>query len=139
MQIKGYAGMYCQQIPQSSKLPSFIYNCMYLNLFFFLTILRANRLGKWPPANGPVPLAPRDDWDGDRIASGESMYAIGNLKTCNLFLIFKPQYPNQRIELSFKRLSFPCKDACISFLEVKYKLDKVSTGKKDKYLDIPRC
>uniref|UniRef100_A0A914KR80 Metalloendopeptidase n=1 Tax=Meloidogyne incognita TaxID=6306 RepID=A0A914KR80_MELIC len=39
-----------------------------------------------------------------------------------------PQYSNQSVQLIFDRLNFPCKEACTSYLEVKYKTEKIATG-----------
>uniref|UniRef100_A0A914IFE2 Metalloendopeptidase n=1 Tax=Globodera rostochiensis TaxID=31243 RepID=A0A914IFE2_GLORO len=39
-----------------------------------------------------------------------------------------PQLPKQRIEISISKLEFPCTDLCTSYLEVKAKRDKISTG-----------
>uniref|UniRef100_A0A915N7M3 Metalloendopeptidase n=1 Tax=Meloidogyne javanica TaxID=6303 RepID=A0A915N7M3_MELJA len=38
-----------------------------------------------------------------------------------------PQYSNQSVQLTFDRLNFPCKEACTSYLEVKYKTEKIAT------------
>uniref|UniRef100_A0A915DDI7 CUB domain-containing protein n=1 Tax=Ditylenchus dipsaci TaxID=166011 RepID=A0A915DDI7_9BILA len=35
---------------------------------------------------------------------------------------------NQRVELTVSRVNFPCRDACTSYVELKYRSDKTSTG-----------
>uniref|UniRef100_A0A183BI06 NTR domain-containing protein n=1 Tax=Globodera pallida TaxID=36090 RepID=A0A183BI06_GLOPA len=39
-----------------------------------------------------------------------------------------PLHEKQRVVLNIEKLDMPCKDACASFLELKYKKDKIATG-----------
>jgi hypothetical protein len=49
----------------------------------------------------------------------------------NFFIkIFKAKMSGFKIALYLSGLNFPCKDACSSYLEVKYAEDKTKTGFK---------
>ncbi|KAL7077143.1 hypothetical protein ACQ4LE_003622 [Meloidogyne hapla] len=61
------------------------------------------------------------EWAGD-ISTSKLQPGI------NCFWRIHPQYSNQSVQIIFNRLNFPCKEACISYLEVKYNADKIATG-----------
>nr|CAD2182872.1 unnamed protein product [Meloidogyne enterolobii] len=61
------------------------------------------------------------EWPGD-ISTSKLQPGI------KCFWRIHPQYSNQSVQLIFDRLNFPCKEACTSYLEVKYNAEKIATG-----------
>ncbi|CAK5089104.1 unnamed protein product [Meloidogyne enterolobii] len=61
------------------------------------------------------------EWPGD-ISTSKLQPGI------KCFWRIHPQHSNQSVQLIFDRLNFPCKEACTSYLEVKYNAEKIATG-----------
>ncbi|KAI1723407.1 astacin (Peptidase family m12A) domain-containing protein [Ditylenchus destructor] len=66
---------------------------------------------------------------GEYTADTKSYYITSPQVTSRASCYYRIKAPaNQRIELTVNKINFPCKDACESYVELKYKLDKIATG-----------
>ncbi|KAI1722970.1 astacin (Peptidase family m12A) domain-containing protein [Ditylenchus destructor] len=66
---------------------------------------------------------------GEYTASTKLYYITSPQVTSRASCYYRIKAPaNQRIELTINKINFPCKDACESYVELKYKLDKIATG-----------